>query len=365
MFVLTSFLYHLKSIQKNLARFEATASIDVNTFILNLWGGGKYYQLAPQFFRRADGKVRYSVRLPDDPRGFVGWRPYFNKQWDAALDKLAFKEHCRAKGLCCPAHWTDRPQAPMAFLVKPRRASFSSGIRGPFRAFDPSNPSHQLRENEYYDQFIPGSMGKAWYWNDKPVCVELKEMPTIRGNGKDSSRQLIEEHFRRSSFTPDWDDYADTLEFHGIPLDRVPDEGQVVVADFRYGSMLQVPDWDNHNVVERLRESQLGEELRNAGPLLWEAIPEDLRESSAYTVDFIADRDDHAWFLEMNCNPGIHPDVYPHMLEGLLGSPKNAPVRQGVPASIPAPVYAIPASFFAAHPPPQPPATPFEPPRLP
>jgi hypothetical protein len=130
--------------------------------------------------------------------------------------------------------------------------------------------------------------------------------------------------------------------------------------------MLQVPDWDNHNVVEQIRESQLGEELRNAGPLLWEAIPEEERQSTAYTVDFIADRDNHAWFLEMNCNPGIHPDVYPHILESLLGSPKNAPVQRGIPASIPAPEYAIPASFFAAHPPPpQPPATPFEPPRLP
>src|SRR5262245_2002157 len=160
MFVAFNLLYHLRSIQRNLPRFDATGNIDVNTFILNVWGRGKFYQFVPQFIRKNNGKMTYSLRMPDDPRGFVGWVPYFNKHWDAALDKLAFKEYCAARGLLCPAYSKDKPDIQGGFLVKPRKASFGSGIRGPFRSFDAENPAHRLQEGEYYDLFVSGSMGK-------------------------------------------------------------------------------------------------------------------------------------------------------------------------------------------------------------
>src|SRR5262249_13121512 len=78
----------------------------------------------------------------------------------------------------------------------------------------------------------------------------------------------------------------------------------------------------------------------------WKAIPEDVRQSIAYTVDFVADRNERVWLLEMNCNPTIHPDIYADILEDLLGSAKNTDASQGAPSRIPIPEGApLPASL--------------------
>jgi len=331
MFINGSILYHSKAIQRNLERFDATATIDLNRFALHLWGRNRYYQFTAQFLRKENGKNKYTIHLPEDPRGFVGWLPYFNKRWDIATDKLPFKEYCLANGLACPAFSASKTDTLPGFLIKRRRSSFGVGIRGPFRKFDSSNAAHLLREGEYYDQFISGKVGKAWYWNDKLVCCEMRRMSEIAGDGVHTIRHFIEAHLGKYGFTPEWEDFVDTLEFHGSSLDHVPGDGQCVVADFRFGSMLMSPDWKNHNVVRELRESELGNQLLKAGPVFWRGIPEEIRQSTLYTVDFVVDEEHRAWFLEMNCNPQVHPDIYPDILEDLLGSPKNIPVGAPTP----------------------------------
>jgi hypothetical protein len=364
MYISVSILCHSRIIQKNLPRFDATASIDFDGFVLNVFGRNRYYRFTPQFLRKENGRMKYTPTLPDDPRGFVGWLPYFNKRWDVALDKLAFKRYCLGNGLSFPAFSTDKADALPGFLVKRRQSSFGEGIRGPFRRFDPSNAAHRLRENEYYDQFIPGRMGKAWYWNDKPVCCELREMPGMAGDGTHTLRQLIEAQLGKYGFTPEWEDFEDTLEFHGSSLDDVPGNGRHVTADFRFGSLLLSPDWLDHNVLPRYLESKLGEQLRTAGPVLWKAIPGEIRQSTLYTVDFIVDEQERVWFLEMNCNPLMHPDVYPHIFEDLFGPPKNLPV-QPVRSAQPVSMGGVPTVPPRFNPPAPPFNQPFAPPRMP
>jgi D-alanine-D-alanine ligase-like ATP-grasp enzyme len=55
----------------------------------------------------------------------------------------------------------------------------------------------------------------------------------------------------------------------------------------------------------------LGEELRTVGKVLWQTIPEELRQGVLFTVDAVLDDQGQLWLLETNSNPAVHPDVYP------------------------------------------------------
>jgi hypothetical protein len=65
----------------------------------------KSYPFVAQFAYRENGRLHYTPQMTTKVHAFNGWLPYFNKRWEAAVDKLAFKQFCSAKGLKTPAYW--------------------------------------------------------------------------------------------------------------------------------------------------------------------------------------------------------------------------------------------------------------------
>src|SRR5882672_5142919 len=178
-------MFHMKGINACLPRFRAEASVNVADFRLEVRARNRFYHFTPQFiFLDDNGRLRYSPQLMKEIRGFIGWLPYFNKRWPLATDKLEFKRFCSANSLATPESWMEPSQAARDFLIKPKSSSFARGLRGPFRKSD-ADSQLQLNPGEYCEQFIVGTIAKAWYWNETPVALELRKMPTVTGNGVD------------------------------------------------------------------------------------------------------------------------------------------------------------------------------------
>lgn len=100
-------------------------------------------------------------------------------------------------------------------------------------------------------------------------------------------------------------------------MSAVPEKGESVIVDFRYGSALFDIAVNNTNSISTLSKSVL-EQLEDAGRRLESAIPDDIRVNTAFSLDGILDDAGQIWFLEMNCNPHLHPDIYPAMLDSLF-----------------------------------------------
>ena len=109
-------------------------------------------------------------------------------------------------------------------------------------------------------------------------------------------------------------------QYQEVAWDEPIPAGKTVLADFRYASPLFSAGFQNQNVMAKHAGSDLGRQLAEAGPVLWRAIPENRRDATLYTVDAIMDGDGQVWFLEMNCNPAVHPDAYFAMFEHLFGA---------------------------------------------
>jgi len=279
----------------------------------------RYYQFFAQFLYREGGRLRFNPKLTPYARGFIGWLPYFNKRWDAAIDKLNFKQFCVAQKLNTPPHWLSGSEKLRGIIIKPRKSSFAVGIRGPLKEIDSSNPTHALQEGEYYERYISGQVAKAWYWNGKLVCLELRGMPSVTGNGTSTIRQLADTQRSPALGEPEWDSVDSLLKFQGTFLDAVPLPGKQFVVDFRYGSSLYPLNLENLNVLVQYSGTTVGEQLGIAGQICLQAIPETIRSHTVFSLDAIVDSNNVVWLLEMNCNPTLHPDIYLPMFEDLFG----------------------------------------------
>jgi hypothetical protein len=319
-FYQSSLLFHCRAIQRLLPNFQAQATMGFGDFSLELRARNRYFHLQPQFTHREQGRLRYFPRMRDDTLGFVGWLPYFNKRWPAGSEKLPFKELCVANGLRTPAFSTVSAGALGDVLVKHRFSSFGSGMRGPYRRADQGTPQSRLGENEYYEEFVPGRIAKVWYWDERPVCLELFDMPAVTGDGARSFAELVATQVQFPGVPPERSHLEALARYQGFRPDDVTPAGARLLADFRYSSPLfQLRGNHNGNVLPQHEKGEIGRQLREAGRVFWKDIPEAVRRGTLYTVDAIVDGKERVWFLEMNCNPMIHPDVYLAMFEGLFG----------------------------------------------
>jgi len=330
----SSFFCHSKSIQGCLPRFNAAASMNIRSFQLRVSARNRYYDLIPQFVYRKEGKYQYSPVIPADGDriGFIGWLPYFNKRWPAGTNKLAFKEFCSANGLRTPRYSTQTVDGLLnGYVIKQPLSSFGYNMRGPFKGLDQTEPQSRAGENEYYEEFIPGKIAKAWYWNDKLVCLELLPMPTVIGDGTHSLAQLIANAVIPPNAPLERGEFEALARYQNASVDGVVPAGKILLVDFRYGSPLFPSTMENRNVIAKHAGTDAGRQFVEAGLVLWSGIPEDRRRATLYTVDAIVDTKDRAWFLEMNCNPMVHPDAYVPMFEDLFGPAQEA-VPNGAPA---------------------------------
>ncbi len=315
-------LNHVKAIQTCIAEVHGEAVIDVRDLSLQVKLAGESRRLRPQFIYALNGKRIYKSTLGREARGFIGWRPYEPRFWEATADKTVFKRRAESVGLRTPPAWYTPDAAVTRFIIKPRDSSFAQGIRGPFETIDENQPSHQLGETEFYEAFIPGRIAKAWYLDGELLVLELLPPAFVVGDGRTSLSDLAS---RRSALKLDQQALTWIVASQGYRLNDVPADGRRVVVDFRYASPYDPPAFENLNVLPKLQNTELVAQFRKAGALALPIIPADLRHTTLITMDAVVDTEGQAWFLEMNSNPSVHPDAYPALLRTMFGADLGMP----------------------------------------
>jgi len=287
----------------------------------------------------------YQQTLLDSAAFFVGWRPYVNRVWPLSFDKRAFKAFCRGNGVAVPRQWIRAEEVEADVLIKRGVSSFSEGISGPYTPEAVKRLGRALEDGEYFDEFILGDIVKVWYWNATPVTLEALPMPAVTGDGAHTLRQLIN-GIKLPHAGADWQAWQSAAEYQGLSLDAVVPSGRRLLVEFRYRSVLHPvsPNFPNLNVLAKFAGTPVMDQLRRAGEVFWRGIPEALRQDTVFTVDGILDRSGTIRFLEINCNPSLHPDVYLPMLEGLL-APRATPrmPHRTPPARRPSAAAAMPS----------------------
>jgi len=314
-----NYLLHALAVSQWMAAHGAEGGIDPFTHAMDIRFAGKTVRFFPQFvIDGAEGELHFTPQLRAGVSGFVGWLPYFNKIWPIAQDKLAFKDHAVREGIRTPK-WTAEPaQVRGAFIVKGRRSTFGRGLRGPFE----TATGVKLMDGEYYEQFIVGQLLKAWFWNDELAVVEVVDMPTVVGDGLRTFRQLISSKLAPTDRWPS--DLEPLAAIQGLSLDGVVPASRAALADYRYMSVLNPASKVDHNVRNKLKGSQVEAQLLDAGARCWAAVPAQVRQGTAFSLDGVVDRQGKVWFLEANCNPQLHPSFYGAMLnETLLKSTRQ------------------------------------------
>lgn len=307
-----NFLQHAMAVSMWMQEHQAKGGIDPRGLSMEISLGGNAVRFYPQFAVDGESGTAFIPRLDPGVRGFVGWMPYFGKGWKEAGSKLAFKQFAGRHALRTPA-WglaDTRPQGD--YLVKDSRASLGRGLRGPFHA----NQGIALADGEYWEQFIRGRVVKAWYWDGDLAVVEVVSMPTVLGDGKSMVAELALQAL--GPVAAEHPILPELLALQGLTLTTVPAQGQIVQLEYRYISPFSPAKYVDHNVRDKLRGTSLETELVHAGRVCLNAVPQDIRPCTAFTLDGVLDARGQLWLLEMNSNPQLHPAFYRPMLDALF-----------------------------------------------
>jgi hypothetical protein len=329
----TATLYHLSTVQQCLRKYRAEATVNMADLVMQVHARNRHYSFYPQLLGRTNGQLRYTTQFDEGTIGFKGWLPYTIKRWPISSSKLAFKDFCRRNGLRTPAMWRSSVPEMRDFVVKKENSSFGQALRGPFASHDPKDPVQAIDESGYYEAFIRGRIVKAMYWEGRLACVEILDMPTVKGDGSSSVRQLITRRFFATAPAEEWLIFGGVVAYEGMTLDSIPAAGESVLIDFRYGSNTHPVSYTNTNACKEIAGSALMAQLVACGPVLWQGIPETVRPATLFSVDAIVDEREQLWLLEMNSNPVCHPDVYPLMMDSLFGTADAINAPPSPPAS--------------------------------
>jgi len=318
---------HVRVITESLPAYDGEASMNFLNHVLYIGARGRYVLMQPQFVIQTVDGWSYSPQMTPHTRGFIGWLPYFNKRWPTGSGKAAFKRLCLDNAIPTPRAWAAAQQAESDFILKAEKGSFARGISGPYRREQARTQDIRVPEGSYCEEFIRGRIAKIWYWDGIPACLELHEMPRITGNGVDTVEALLKRAVTSNvgGFPPSRESLRIIAQFQGFDLESVLPAGQSMLADFRYGSAFIPRYIESTNVMKEHVHGPLGEQLSRYGAMFWNSIPEETRPQTAFSVDAILDNDGKFWFLEMNCNPALHPEIYGPMLTGLFGQPMPTP----------------------------------------
>ncbi|HMN82967.1 MAG TPA: hypothetical protein PKA20_23980 [Burkholderiaceae bacterium] len=275
-------------------------------------------KLIPQFHGVFPGGRMGYIGTPEpNAIGFVGWQPYKMQSWDISRSKVAFKQLARNLGLRTPNHWMQTGIIDAPFLFKQIGSAFGYGIRGPYLPEQIGSQNLKFAENDFAEAFIPGRIARAWYWGERLVVLEMFDMPTVVGNGELTYHQLLVRSLPNPDELPK--DIDNLARFQGLELHDVVANGRKVLADFRYVSPFNPTIYSNHNVLSTLKNPTILNQFNDAGRLVYPHIPESGAQAMGFVLDAIVDDQDRVWFLEINSNPQLHPDVYPEMLSKLFG----------------------------------------------
>jgi hypothetical protein len=314
-------LQHALAVSAWMREHNAVGGQDPLNLVMEIAQGDKTVRLFPQFDAESDIGTVFVNQLSPGVIGFVGWYPYPPKGWPIAQNKLAFKEFARRSGLRTPAWSRNVDEVKGPVLVKREVSSLGAGQRGPFMMAKPPGPRADicLAADEFCEQFITGQLLKAWYWCDELAVVEVVNMPTVQGNGQSTVRQLFQSLTKRTDLAlPEA-----LLRIQGVVADDVLRQGRSLIVDYQYLAQSNPSLYADYNCRGPIRGTPFEAQLKQAGRLCWAEVPEATRGiGAAMTIDGVVDADGRAWFLEVNCNPRLHPAFYAPMLDAIFLEPK-------------------------------------------
>lgn len=309
-------LNHFKLINHALEVVGCRASLDLKSFVLEVWRGMEKAVFHPQFLNPRGTKLMLSEELGLESTQFCGWLPYTRRPWPQVESRLAFKSLCREIGILAPPYSTDPGTAPGHVVVRRDGVSPQGGVRGPFASAN----APPIGDGEFYEQFVPGQIIKAWIWNGLPVCAELQAMPTVVGDGKRSIAQLAADRLARRRQKAEVSSLTGPLvEFLGKSLADILPSGEQQAVDFRYGSAFQFPRLVKHLLYPGRVSTVVESQLRDIGEKLWRVIPPAIRNNTLVAVTGVLDDEERIWALAAKCTPPVHPATYLHMVSSLFG----------------------------------------------
>jgi hypothetical protein len=314
----TNLLEHMKSVGAWAQASGARCSVDPSTLALNVQVGPTRFALQPQFVGKRDGaQLSYFSIADQHAVGFVGWFAHPLQSWDLSTSKLLFKRRARELGIATPRFWSSTAQADAPFIIKRSRSSFGQGILGPFAIGDAKALQYSMVEGDYIDEFKTGRIARAWYWCGQLAVLELFDMPSVTGDGRSSFAQLLAKALNGglSDLPKDFNTIAAWQRIN--PAQVVP-AGKKLLLDYRYVSPFNPTIYGNYNRFAELKSSAIAQVFAQAGQKLWPRIPIHDTKQAAFVLDAIVDDNDQAWFLEINSNAQLHPDIYPTMLTSLV-----------------------------------------------
>ena len=314
-----NFLQHSLAVSAWMRRCGAQGGIDPRTLGMEISLGERAVRLYPQFTIERSGEIVFVRRMQPGVSGFVGWMPYPGKSWKEATDKWEFKAFARAHGLRTPLYGEAATVPATDYVIKDPGGSLGKGLRGPYAA----SSRVEIPPNHYWEQFVRGRVVKAWYWSGQLEVVEIVPMPTVTGDGVQSVAELALRAL--GAVVAEHRPPVELLELQGVSLASVPQSGATVQLEYRYVSPLAPANQEDHDVRSTLRGTALEKQLAEAGRICAAAVAPESRENTAFTLDAVLDAKGCLWFLEMNCNPQIHPALYAPVLDCLL-----LPARQEV-----------------------------------
>lgn len=336
---------HFKRMSQAVKAQGAKCTLDMDNFHLTIEREGQRATFEPQFFVRNERGLVFTPEFGDDVINFVGWLPYFNKRWTFGYDKLEFKKWAVKNGHRTPAYW-EIVDAPIHdVLRKKSKSSIGRGISGPYKTIEPGSQEALLNEGEYFEAFSFGRICKVWYWNGRAVAAEIRQAPTVEGDGIRTVKQLVADRTDPFGREINWHAVQSTLHYLGLSPAYVPKGGEKVVVDYQYASRLTNLTFNNDNLVPSGLSPQLAEQVDRMGEDLWIQLHQEIRPNTLFSVDGMVDEGDRIWWLEANCNPLVHPDAYPSMVKSILESgaatAKPAEPPPGMPPMPLSPPFAL------------------------
>lgn len=311
--------HHFAYLRQAVHAVQGKAFLDLAAFTVEVVARGAAHIFYPQFVNFAsDGRVMYQQNLGSDTVSFAGWRPWFQIRPFSFAGKLAFKALVREHGFDTPPCSTNEICDMQGVIIKKDNSSFGDSIEGPFlRATD-----RRLKREmgEFYEKFIPGKIGKIWFWDDSPVLLELQAMPEIVGDGKKTIKELINSLPIRKNKSPELKKLARMLKYQGVSSATVLRREEKALIDFRYTSAFCVgKNIREVNFVEMTStRPEVAEQLKRLGRLLSSVLRNEGFPMWAYTIDTIEDQNGNLFLLEANPNPFLHPSIYPLMIQDVM-----------------------------------------------
>lgn len=316
-------LQHALAMSAWMTAHRVKAAQDPKTLGLEVDHAGKVVQFHPQFDVETPHGPRFVQNIGPSVVGFVGWFPYLPKAWPAAQSKLTFKAFARQVNLRTPAWTQNTSEAKGLVLVKRDVSTFGAGQRGPFLipAGQTSGAPIAIEAGEYIEQFILGQLLKAWYWRDQLAVVEVVDMPSVTGDGKKTVSHLYEDRCQQAGVRPS----AALLKAQGVEETDVLNAGKKLLVDYQILAPSSQAHFQDFNCRDRIVGTSLEAQLIHAGRLAWSSVPQEQRGIGAFlSLDGVLDTQGRVWFLEMNCNPRLHPAAYAPMLDAIFLSPTSS-----------------------------------------